>query len=81
MESDDMDVWNYAHGNGFSILSKDKDFQQLSVLRGAPPKVVWLRIGNTTASRMAELVAREVPAITDFFEHPHRSLLILSTIP
>ena len=29
------------------MASKDNDFQQLSFLRGAPPKVVWLRVGNT----------------------------------
>lgn len=40
MESDDLDVWHYALANGFSILSKDKDFQLLSVIRGAPPKVI-----------------------------------------
>ena len=30
------------------IVTKDEDFHRLSVLRGAPPKVVWLRIGNCT---------------------------------
>jgi predicted nuclease of predicted toxin-antitoxin system len=32
----------------FSILTKDTDFEKYSILRGAPPKVVWLRIGNAS---------------------------------
>jgi predicted nuclease of predicted toxin-antitoxin system len=30
------------------LVTKDEDFHRLSVLRGAPPKVVWLRVGNCT---------------------------------
>ena len=34
----DQDLWRYARENGFSILTKDTDYEQLSMLRGAPPK-------------------------------------------
>lgn len=37
----DSEVWEYARISGFSIISKDSDFQQRSVLYGHPPKVVW----------------------------------------
>ena len=39
-ESDDPIVWDYAKTNGFMIVSKDSDFQQRSLLLGAPPKFV-----------------------------------------
>ena len=42
----DADLWNYASQHGFVLVSKDNDFRQLSFLRGAPPKVIWLHIGN-----------------------------------
>lgn len=38
--------WDYAGFHGFVIVSKDNDFRQLSFLKGPPPKVVWLSIGN-----------------------------------
>jgi len=38
--ADDLTVWQYAKDNGFTIVSKDSDFQERSVLLGAPPKVI-----------------------------------------
>ena len=76
-QTDDTDLWCYAKENGFSIISKDKDFQQMGVFRGAPPKVIWLRMGNNPARRVLELLDRELPAIKHFMGHPNRSLLIL----
>ena len=42
----DADIWDYARKHGFVIVSKDNDFYHMSMLLGAPPKVVWLRIGK-----------------------------------
>ena len=39
-------VWEYARANGFTLVSKDGDFYQRNLLLGAPPKLVWLRLGN-----------------------------------
>jgi predicted nuclease of predicted toxin-antitoxin system len=30
------------------VVSKDEDFHRLALLRGAPPKFVWIRLGNCT---------------------------------
>lgn len=49
-EADDRTVWEYARGHSFVIVSKDEDFHQLSFLYGAPPKVVWVRLGNCTTT-------------------------------
>ncbi len=47
-EADDLAIWQYAKVHGFAIVSKDSDFQQRSLLHGAPPKFIWLRVGNCT---------------------------------
>ena len=75
--TEDTDLWMYAQQHGFCIISKDKDFQQMSILRGSPPKVIWLRMGNNPAIRVFELVTRQMGAIKHFIDHPNRSLLIL----
>ena len=36
-------VWEYAKLNGLVIVTKDEDFNDLSVMRGSPPKVIWLQ--------------------------------------
>ena len=54
--ADDEAIWQYAKNNGFTIISKDSDFQERSVLRGYPPKVVWLRAANCTAAEIEHLL-------------------------
>ena len=39
----DATVWQLAKEHGCLLVSKDEDFHRLSVLRGAPPKVIWVR--------------------------------------
>src|SRR5687768_18394634 len=57
-EADDKEVWDYAKQNDFVIVSKDNDFQQLSILYGSPPKVIWLRVGNCTVKQVEELLRK-----------------------
>jgi len=38
--ADDRAVWQAAIDHGCLLVSKDEDFHRLSVLHGAPPKVV-----------------------------------------
>src|SRR6266480_3145162 len=51
--ADDEAIWEYARREGFTIVSKDSDFQERSVLCGSPPKVIWLRIPNSSTSEIA----------------------------
>jgi predicted nuclease of predicted toxin-antitoxin system len=44
----DIDIWNYAKINNYIIVTKDDDFEKILLLKGAPPKIVWVRISNTT---------------------------------
>jgi predicted nuclease of predicted toxin-antitoxin system len=73
----DKRVWQYAIENGFVIVSKDSDFAQRSFLFGAPPRVVWLRIGNCTTAR-AEFVLRNTVERLLAFEESGESCLVLS---
>lgn len=52
----DRQIWDYARGEGFSIVSKDSDFLQRTIIHGPPPKVVWLRIGNCTRDDLLHLI-------------------------
>ena len=75
---DDEDVWDYAHTNGFTIVSKDSDFHQRSLLYGHPPKVVWLRIGNCTRQALVQLITAHEHAIHALDTDPLESMLIVS---
>lgn len=52
----DDEVWTYAANNRFTIVSKDSDFHQRSLLHGFPPKVIWLRRGNCSTDQIAGLL-------------------------
>jgi predicted nuclease of predicted toxin-antitoxin system len=45
-EASDRAVWDYAKANGFTLVSLDSDFAEMSAWLGPPPKVIWLRCGN-----------------------------------
>ena len=54
MESaSDKEVWQRAKDDGFVILTRDADFQELSLVWGQPPKVIRLKTLNQ--SRAATL--------------------------
>jgi predicted nuclease of predicted toxin-antitoxin system len=78
MKSDDGAIWIHARDNGFTIVSKDADFQQRSLVMGAPPKVIWLRVGNCPTSRIEKLLRDHSVELHTFDEDALQSLLILS---
>jgi predicted nuclease of predicted toxin-antitoxin system len=65
--ANDDQVWEHARLNGFTIVSNDADFNNLSVVRGSPPKVIWLVLGNCTTAQV-EAVFRARFADIDAFE-------------
>lgn len=75
--SPDSEIWNYAASHDFMIVSKDDDFRQLSMLRGAPPKVVWLQVGNCSTSQIEQLLRRRYPAIESFSRNAESTFLIV----
>jgi predicted nuclease of predicted toxin-antitoxin system len=62
----DSDIWYYAQHHGFSLVTKNTDMVDLCVLRGAPPKVLWLRMGNCTTQTVREVLAQNAERIRRF---------------
>jgi predicted nuclease of predicted toxin-antitoxin system len=42
----DTQIWEYARKNEMIIITNDEDFLHLSTIKGFPPKVVLLKMGN-----------------------------------
>jgi predicted nuclease of predicted toxin-antitoxin system len=42
----DGEIFQYAKRNDFTILTFDEDFYDLQLIKGFPPKIIWLRVGN-----------------------------------
>jgi predicted nuclease of predicted toxin-antitoxin system len=73
----DSEIWAYAAETGYTIVSKDADFQQRSVVMGAPPKVVWLRMGNCSVAQVATLLRERFISIGYFHENADSAILVL----
>jgi predicted nuclease of predicted toxin-antitoxin system len=65
-EAEDLVVWDYAQKNGFTIVTQDADFAEIAALRGAPPKVVWLRCGNQRTAVIEHLLRDNCALILEF---------------
>jgi len=74
---DDESVWKFAADHGFVIISKDSDFFHRALLRGHPPKVIHLRIGNCSTQHIRNLLTDNASLICKFISNPMASLLIL----
>ena len=67
--SSDRQIWNFAKGNGFHIVTYDADFYDLVTLYGHPPKVIWLRLGNTSSQNIAKKLNDYSDAVRKFIEN------------
>jgi predicted nuclease of predicted toxin-antitoxin system len=70
-------IWTLAEENDYLIVSKDSDMHDLSLLRGAPPKVIWIRLGNCSTRQVEQLLRRELQTIKTFYENEEVSLIAL----
>ncbi len=76
--TEDEAVWSHAKAHGFTITTKDSDFQERSALRGAPPKVIWIQASNCSVEELAHLLRRHSVTIHTFGEDPTDALLVLT---
>lgn len=74
---DDNDVWDYARINEFTIVSKDSDFHEKSLLKGYPPKVVWVRRGNCSIKEIEEILIKHTSDIEKLIKNNEKAFLIL----
>jgi predicted nuclease of predicted toxin-antitoxin system len=64
--ADDISIWNYAKKNGFTIISKDDDFEKIVLLRKAPPKLVYLKTYNLDTKKLVDLILENKDKIIEF---------------
>ena len=75
--ADDAAIWRVARRDGYSIATKDTDFLELSLLRGAPPKVVLLRMGNVPTARIEHLLRLRADRVRQFAADQDEAVLII----
>ncbi|MBK9955096.1 MAG: DUF5615 family PIN-like protein [Rhodocyclaceae bacterium] len=71
----DTDIWTFAQRDGFAIATKDADFVELSLMRGFPPKIVWINLGNVSNAFLASRLAASIEAIRAFLASDAEGIL------
>jgi predicted nuclease of predicted toxin-antitoxin system len=75
--ADDQAVRAYAAAHGFAVVSKDADFAKLAATLGAPPKVIWLRIGNGPTRDVVALLRSRATDVNAFLADTTQAVLEL----
>ncbi len=70
-------IWEYAKKHGFTFVTKDKDFANLSIVLGAPPKAVLLQTGNCSTVDLIRILRNNAIRLSEFERNTRRSLLVL----
>ncbi len=69
-EADDSEIWEFAKSHDFCIVTQDADFADRSRLYGSPPKIIWLRCGNTPTSTVEAILRSGAETIQEFIDTP-----------
>jgi len=70
-DSKDSFLWNYAKENGYCIVTFDGDFYDMGIIKGSSPKVIWLRIGNTSTQNIEKVLRDNFELIKTFLTDPN----------
>lgn len=73
----DDTVWRLAKEHGCALVTRDQDFLRLSMVRGAPPKVVWLDVGNCSNQDLIRLLRARATDIEQFDKQDMATFLTL----
>jgi predicted nuclease of predicted toxin-antitoxin system len=74
---EDIIIWEYARHHDYTIITRDSDYNDLSMVRGFPPKVLWIRRGNCSTSEIENMLRTATADIQEFFENPNLGILTL----
>lgn len=74
-EASDNEIWKFAQQYHFTIVTKDNDFNTLSVLNGFPPKVIWIQVGNCKVADLEKIIRNHFAAILTFYNQDKVGIL------
>ena len=64
--STDREIWEFAKEKNYIIVTQDSDFNDLNLLLGFPPKIIWIRTGNLRTKAIMEVLINYMSDIEKF---------------
>jgi predicted nuclease of predicted toxin-antitoxin system len=72
----DSHITNIAKDEERIIITKDSDFFDNFILKGAPPRVLLLQVGNINNIRLIELFEKYLDKIIEFFNDDFELIIL-----
>ncbi len=63
-------LWSYAKENDYCIVTFDGDFYDMGLIKGSSPKVIWLRLSNTSTQNIEKVLRKNLDLIKTFLTDP-----------
>ena len=76
----DVEIFEYAKKNKYSIVTFDSDFCDLNIIKGFPPKIIWIRTGNITTKNLEMIIEQKSDLINSFLTEDFGCLEIIDWI-
>ena len=73
----DIDIWEFARDNDYMIVTKDADFSEFGIIKGFPPKSIWIRRGNCSTQDIENILRENFPAINELSADENLGILAL----
>jgi predicted nuclease of predicted toxin-antitoxin system len=73
----DLNVWNFAKSEGFTVVTKDGDFADILEAKGFPPKIILIQLGNCGTDAVESALRSEQSAIKELEMRQDKGLLTL----
>lgn len=76
MNSYDYQIFMYARETKYdAILTLDEDFQHHILIHNAPPKVIWLRVGNCSTKHLSDVIIQNIGDINAFVHNDNFEII------
>jgi predicted nuclease of predicted toxin-antitoxin system len=63
----DHDIFMTARDQKYdAVITLDEDFNKLLLQHGTPPKIIWIKTGNCSTSKLVEVITTHGQIILDF---------------
>lgn len=76
-DASDQTIWDYALVNNYTVITFDSDFIDLATLKGTPPKIIWLRFGNSSNLKIANKLLLNADLIRNFITNEDSGISFL----
>lgn len=75
VDASDQEIWQYAKNSKFTIVTFDSDFIDFAIMKGFPPKIIWLRFGNASNLKIVNKLLSNEAKIREFTLNPEIAFL------